>query len=297
MARSEIPFDYRRAFLEVLSKHRYPRFRPTRYPLTTTPGLISTFWPKYPPRHKIEAHCSTIHVDSALALLYARRDLRWVCNLEVTFHNTSSIALKFFQQSSEAALITVTQGTANKLKGDVRYTRILKVQSGILRWTSPEKSRVRDMRALKLVHIDHPTDILAVKDFQQFLAARDGSGWRGVEFEVTPPSSDIPENRDVYKPGVFSLTNSFMDLWTLKGRRPSIIPGWVSVERRYLFGNERLCSLLDGNGASLVLFIQDYLAQCFENLHEIRQSFWKDYRQMGGEEYMKAGGRYLGVVG
>lgn len=295
MARSEMPFDYRQAFLEVLSKHRYPRFRPTRYPLPTS-GMIATFWPRCPPRHRIEAHCSTIHVDSALVLLYARRDLRPVCDLDVTFHDTSSVALRFFQQSSHPALITVTQGTADKLMSDnVRYTRILKVQPGILRWTSPEKIRVRDMRALRLVHIDHPTDILAVKDFQQFLSTRDDPRWSGVEFEVTPPSSDIPENRDVYKPGVFSLTNSFMDLWTLKGRRPSIIPGWVSVERRYLFGNDLLFKLLDGNGASLVLFIQDYLAQCYENLHEIRESFWNNFR-LGRSDYMRAGGRYLGVL-
>jgi hypothetical protein len=236
-------------------------------------------------------------VDSALVLLYARRDLRPICDLDVTFHDTSSIALKFFQQCSQPALITVTQGTASKLDGDARYARILKVQPGILRWTSPEKHRGRDRRALRLVHIDHPTDILAVMDFQQFLSTRNGPGWSGVEFEVTPPNSNIPENLDVYKPGVFSLTNSFMDLWTLKGKRPSIIPGWVSVERRYLFGNELLCSLFDGNGASLVLFIQDYLAQCFENLHEIRQGFVSHFRQIGGGDYLQAGGRYLGVLG
>jgi len=293
MAVREMPSAYRQAFLEVLSNHWYPRFRPIRYPLPT-PGLIATFWPRWPPRHRIEAYCSTIHVDSALVLLYARRDLRSVCELDVTFHNTSSIALKGFQQSSQPALITVTQGTANTLDGDMRYVKILRVQPGVLRWTSV--SRMPGRRALRLVHNDHPTDLLAVTDFQKSLPSRNGPGWGSVEFEVTPPSSNIPENLDAYKPGLFSLTNSFMDLWALKGKRPAIIPGWQSIERRYVYGNALLRNLIDGNGASIALFIQDYLAQCYERLNEMRQAFVKHSGQMGGNDYMQAGGRYLGLL-
>jgi hypothetical protein len=299
-----LPSGYRRAFTEILSEQPYSRFRPTRYPvLPRSPGGF--FWPRTPPlkRPSIEAHCSTIHVDSALVLLYARRDLRPVCNLEVAFHETSSVAVGRFLQASGPALVTVTQGTAQRLAdltaaGRGRYVKFLKVQPGILRWSSPDSPSVKhplDLRGMKLRHIDHPTDLLAVKDFQSFLAGRNVDPDH-VGLEVAPPGSHVPEYRDEYRKGELSLTNTFMALWAMKGARPSIVPGWKSIERRYLFVNGALCDLAGEKGFSVALFLQDYLAERFDNLREVRQRFVNDFHYMGGMSYMAAAGLYLGVL-
>jgi hypothetical protein len=299
-----LPSSYRRAFTEILSEQSYSRFRPTRYPVFAR-NLRSPFWPRAAPlrRPSIEAHCSTIHVDSAIVLLYARRDLRPVCNLEVSFHETSSVAMVEFLRASGPAIVTVTQGTAQRLTdlteaGRGRYMKFLKVQPGILRWSSPDSPAVRhplDLRGMRLRHIDHPTDLLAVRDFQSFLISRNVDPSH-VGLEVTPPGSHVPEYRDEYKKGELSLTNTFMALWAMKGSSPAIVPGWKSIERRYLFVNGALRDLVDKKGFSLALFLQDYLAERFENLREVRQGFVDDFHFMGGASYMRAGGLYLGVL-
>jgi hypothetical protein len=195
-------------------------------------------------------------------------------------------------------MITVTQGTADKLdalrRGGGRYARLLEVQPGRLRWTSPDAKRIErllDVRDLRLVHIDHPTDLLAVSDFQRFVA-----GKVGLELELAPPVSHVPECRDVYQGTKFFLTNSFMDRWALVGREPVAIEGWMSLEKRYLFVNGALCDLVDGRGRSMVLFLRDYLAGRFEDMTGARQRFFTDYYRLGGSEYMRAGGQYLGVL-
>jgi hypothetical protein len=301
---SLLPSDYRRAFMEILSEEPYSRFRPTRYPVLPR-SLRAFFWSTTPPlkRPPIEAHCSTIHVDSALVLLHARRDLRPVCSLEVAFHETSSVAVREFLQASGPALVTVTQGTAQRLAalteaGRGRYVKFLKVRPGILRWSSPDSRPVNhllDLRGMRLRHLDHPTDLLAVSEFQRFLAGRNVDPGH-VGLMVAPPDSHVPEYRDEHRKGELSLTNTFMALWAMKGTRPSIVPGWKSVERRYLFVNGALCDLVDEKGFSLALFLQKYLAERFENLREVRQGFVDDFHYLDGASYMNAGGLYLGVL-
>lgn len=295
---ARIPSRYVDAFRKILLETRQSRTKIVSYAVPFS-GVVRQQWMMpAPPRHRIGVFCSTIHVDSALVVLQARWELRMACDLEVMFHNTSAVALKGFLAANGPAMITVTQGTADKLdaraRAGERYTKLLRVQPGRLRWTSPEAkaiTRLEDVRGLRLVHIDHPTDLLAVQDFQRFVA-----GKVGLELELAPPVEHVPECRDVYQGKKFYLTNSFMDRWALRGvKEPAAIKGWESLEERYLYVNGTFCDLVDGRGQSVARFLRDYLAGRFEDMTGVKRQLFNDSGRLGASEYLLAGTVYLGV--
>ena len=265
-------------------------------------------FPDFPPRHTIVVYCSVIHVESALVLLLAQHELANTgCMLDIAFYNTSSDALRGFQKSTwrnEPALITVTEGTKNRLEdftnaGKGGYYRLLEVPPGILRWTSPESRPVtalRDLFGQTFIYTNHPTDVLAVEEFQRVLVAQTESMTDRLQFTIRPPIDVVPECRDVYQGRSFYLTNSFMDRWALLGNEPSaVILDWIKEERRFLFVNQPLCDLCDGKGRSIVRFLQQYLAWLYQDLSDVKRRFVNNLTHVGGGKYIKAGSRYLGV--